>query len=107
MTELKCDFDSAALPREWWERLRVVMRAQRLTVDLVRVDRTTRGWHVLIVVRQRIAFARVVLIQSLLGSDWKRELFNSRRAIVWRHVPAFWRCRANVLYERHDRKVSI
>lgn len=107
MTELKCDYDRATLPREWWTRLRIVMRAHRLTVDLVRVDRTARGWHVVIVVRQRMEFTRVVLVQTLLGSDWKRELFNSRRAVVWRHVPEFWRCRANVLYERHNRNVLI
>lgn len=107
MTEIKCDYDRATLPREWWDRLRIVMRAQRLTVEYVRVDRTTRGWHVWVIVRQRMAFPRVILVQSLLGSDWKRELFNSRRAIAWRHVPEFWRSRANVLYERHERNVSI
>jgi hypothetical protein len=104
MTTLKLDFDGA-VPRDLLDRMRFVLRVHRLPVDVWSLRRTRRGWHVTIEVRRRVAFSRVVLVQALLGSDWKRETFNSRRAIAWRHVPAFWRQRANVLYRRHERSV--
>lgn len=101
-TTLMLDFDGP-VPRDWFDRVRFVARIHRLPVDVISLRRTRRGWHVRIDVPRRIAFTRVVLLQALLGSDWKRETFNSRRALAWRHVPAFWRQRANVLYRRHER----
>lgn len=106
MTEIKCDYDGA-LPRDLSKRIALVCRAHGLRVEVVRIRKTVRGWHVRITVRRRVAFWRVVLVQALLGSDWKRELYNSRRAIAWRSVPAFWRDRANVLYVRHHRGVIL
>jgi hypothetical protein len=106
VTTLKLDYDGA-FPRDFDARLALVCRVHRLAPVVVRIDRTRHGYHVVIVVRQRIAFTRVVLLQAVLGSDWKRELFNSRRALAWRHVPAFWRDRANVLYGRHHRSIRL
>jgi hypothetical protein len=42
----------------------------------------------------------VVLLQALLGSDWKRETFNYQRARVLRDAPMFWQLsdRWNVHY---------
>lgn len=105
-TTLKCDFDTT-IPRAFMARVAFVCRVQRCSVLWLEVHATRRGYHVIIVVRGRISFQRVVLIQALLGSDWKRELFNSRRATAWRNVPAFWRNRANVLYSRHHRSVTL
>lgn len=105
MTEIKCDFDGD-MPRDFAKRLGMVVRFQRLRVVHVRIDRTRHGWHVVVVVLNRVAFPRLVMLQAILGSDWKRELFNSRRALAWRRVPAFWRTRANVLYERHYKGVT-
>jgi hypothetical protein len=51
--------------------------------------------------------ARVITLQAVLGSDWKREAFNSARVIRTRNVPAFWRRRLNVLYVRHIRGVAL
>lgn len=106
MTALKCDYDGS-LPDDLQQRLIAVVAAHRLTVDCVSYYRTRRGWHVEVIVRQRVAFWRVVLVQCLLGSDWKRELFNSRRAMAWRNVPQFWRSRANVFYKRHFRRIAL
>lgn len=106
LTRLMCDFDGA-LPDDFAQRLVVVVAAHRLRVECVSYRKTRRGWHVVVTVRQRVAFWRVVLLQALLGSDWKRETFNSRRATAWRRVPPFWRSRANVLYLRHHRSVSL
>lgn len=105
MTILKVDYDGV-IPRDFDMRLSLIRRIHRLSFVVVRIDRTRHGYHVTVVVRQRVAFWRVILLQALLGSDWKRELFNSRRAIAWRRVPAFWRERANVLYQRHYRSVQ-
>lgn len=108
MTLLKCDYDHG-WPQDFAARLEMVARYQRLHVEYVRIERSGsgRGFHVVVAVRGRVAFARIVLLQALLGSDWKRELFNSRRALAWRHVPEFWRKRANVLYKRHTKGVDL
>jgi hypothetical protein len=106
MTFLKCDFDGA-IPADVSARLEMVVRLHRLTVDWIRVDRTRRGYHMVIRVRQRVALARVILLQAILGSDWKREAFNSSRVVRTRNVPAFWRRRINVLYSRHYRGVEL
>lgn len=103
MTVLKLDYDGS-FPRDFDKRLALVARVHHLSIALVRIDRTRHGYHALVWVRQRVSFARVVLLQSVLGSDWKRELFNSRRANAWRALPLFWRERANVLYQRHYRE---
>lgn len=102
MSVLKLDFDGS-FPRDFDKRLALVARVHRLSVTLVRIDRTRHGYHVVITVRQRLSPWRIVFAQAVLGSDWKREIFNSRRVIAWRTVPAFWRARWNVLYARHYR----
>lgn len=100
MTVLKCDFDGR-VPGLFTYRLAFVCRVHRLRVMWWEIHRTRNGYHVVIHVAQRVSFARVILLQAVLGSDWRRETFNSRRANAWRNVPAFWRNRANVLYQRH------
>jgi len=108
VTLLKCDYDGR-LPVDFTQRLEMLARYQRLRVEYLTVERSGsgRGFHVVVCVRNRMAFVRVVLCQALLGSDWKRELFNSRRALAWRHVPEFWRVRGNVLYKRHRKGVHL
>jgi hypothetical protein len=106
MTTLKLDFDGR-IPRDYARRLEFIVRAHRLRVLAERIDKTRNGYHVTLTVAGRVSFMRVILLQSLLGSDWKRETFNSRRAVAWRNVPEFWRVRANVLYVRHHRSVML
>jgi hypothetical protein len=84
----------------------MLVRVHRLRVEYVSTRRTVHGWHVVVCVRQRLSMLRVVCFQAILASDWRREIFNSRRAIAWRNVPDYWRGRANVLYERHYRERS-
>lgn len=105
MTNILCDFDGE-FPDDFVKRLELVSRLQRLRVQWWRVDRTRHGHHVVIAVSNRLGAVRVVLIQALLGSDWKRETYNSRRALL-RALPRFWRKRRNVLYHRHYRRVSV
>lgn len=108
MTELKVDYDGP-MPRDYSRRLEMIVRFHRLRVLYTAVERSGsgHGWHVRIGIAGRVSFMRVVLLQALLGSDWKRELFNSRRALAWRHIPTFWRHRANVLYKRHHKGVQL
>jgi hypothetical protein len=107
MTLLMCDYDRPTLPRDWWKRVQIVLRHQRVTVSWVRVDRTTNGWHVVIACNARMSMMRVVALQAVLGSDWKRENFNIQRATIARRLPPFWRERSNVLYHRHYREVEL
>lgn len=106
MTDIRLDFDGR-FPLDFDRRTALLCRVHRLTPVVIRVDRTRHGWHVIVTVAQRVAPMRVVLLQALWGSDWKRETFNSRRVMAWRHIPPFWRARWNVLYARHHRKVTV
>lgn len=76
------------------------LRRLGLHVRGMRWDRTRRGWHVLVWVRERLDLAAVVAVQVLGGSDREREIFNLYRAVRIHRAPALWRRRANVLYER-------
>lgn len=105
MTKLLCDYDGE-LPKDLSQRIEMVVRVQSLRVRYIRIDKTRHGYHMVMDVGNRLGFARTILLQALLGSDWKREAFNSRRANA-RHIPAFWRERRNVLYYRHYRGLSI
>lgn len=108
MTEtlIKCDFDGA-MPRDLAWRIRFALGAHGLR-PLWRCDRRTiHGWHVVIAVAGRVALWRVILLQAVLGSDWKREVYNSARVAHWRRVPPMWRSRINVLYLRHYRGVPV
>lgn len=106
MVTLKVDYDGR-IPARCLERVAVVCRVHRLRVVAVAFRRTAHGYHMTVEATGRVSFMRQVLIQSLLGSDWKREMYNSRRAVAWRNVPPFWRARANVLYTRHYHEVEI
>lgn len=104
-TLVKLDYDGR-MPRDFAARLEMALRVHRLAPEVMRIERSGggRGWHVVLVCRRRVAIMRLVAIQAALGSDWKREMFNSGRAAAWSRVPAFWRTRANVLYRRHFRE---
>lgn len=97
-----CDFDGP-LPVDVMKRIQMVARSHSIGAYAVAMERSGsgRGWHVTVVCGKRLSAMRVVALQAIIGSDWKRELFNSRRAAAWRRVPGFWRKRANVLYSRH------
>lgn len=107
MTELKLDFDSDRIPTDFMDRLRMLVRLHGFRVTAVAYRRSRHGWHVRVLLNQRIDFSFVVAFQAILGSDWKREAYNSRRAANWRDVSPFWRKRANVLYSRHYRSVTL
>lgn len=102
MNLLLLDLDGP-LPANIDWRIRLVCWMQSLRVVWIRYDRTRRGWHVVVCLRRPLGFQRRILLQSLCGSDWVRESWNAARALHWRDVPPFWRCRGNVLYHSHCR----
>lgn len=100
MPLLYVDIDGA-LPPDMLERIRWTCAVLQWPVAGVRMDRTRRGWHVVVNVRRRLAPLQIVAAQAVLGSDPRRETFNLQRATAYESLPRFWRARWNVLYDRH------
>lgn len=106
MTRILCDFDGR-LPRDLTARLSFVARALELRVAYYRIDKTRHGFHVIVECGARLSPVEIVLTQTLLGSDWKRETFNARRVRLLKQYPRFWGKRWNVLYGTHTRNVAL
>lgn len=101
MTVIKLDYDHKRLPRDYSDRIGACNRL--LSLGLVRdaIEETRRGWHISLYVRRRLSPLEIVALQAILGSDWKRELFNLARARGLAAAPSFWRKdRWNVFYAR-------
>lgn len=101
MTNIKLDFDG---PEPDFERIFNSIRLQGLSTVAMRLSRSRNGgWHVLIVINENLWDAEIVALQSICGSDWKREGFNLLRARRIRELPEdekeFWKDRWNVLFE--------
>lgn len=106
MTLLYLDIDGP-LPKGLEMRVQMVCDMMAWPIEAIRLDRTRRGWHVVVAVKRRIAAASVVAAQAIMGSDWKREMFNLQRVRKLRSVPKRWRSQWNVLYETHQRNVLL
>lgn len=99
-TLIKCDYDGE-LPDDLYYRITWTFGLLRLAVEGVSIDRTRRGYHVVILVARRVSAHRVVAIQAILGSDPQREAFNLVRASGLHKIPPDQRGWWNVLYKRH------
>lgn len=97
MTKLLLDFDGPIPARFDWQ-LAEVCRCLVLKCQWWRVSRSKRGWHICVSLKGRIAPISVVAIQAILGSDWRREMFNLYRARRLRRMDPWWRDKWNVLY---------
>lgn len=104
MTLLYLDIDGP-LPAGWMDRIVWACRVWGWPIEAIRIDRTRHGYHVVVGVRRRLAAARIVAAQAILGSDPKREAYNLMRVARLGQVPRFWRTRWNVLYVKHYRPV--
>lgn len=62
----------------------------------VRYDRTKRGWHVVIRLSKTLTPIEIVALQSVLGSDSRRESLNLMRVLHGGGYDKRW----NILYER-------
>ncbi len=61
----------------------------------IRIDRTRHGWHVVVCFNRRFTAIETVAIQSVLGSDLKRETYNLARVMSGKRSR-----RWNLLFER-------
>lgn len=98
-TRLKVDLDGT-LPRDLDERLHWCLRIMGVRVEWWSVRRTRRGWHVEVELRGRLHPWKVVALQAILGSDYRRETFNLRRVWNWRGLDSAARKHWNVLFTR-------
>lgn len=106
MTLLYLDIDGP-IPKGLIARVTMCCRLWHWTLEAIRVDRTRRGWHVIVSIAQRIRPALIVAAQAILGSDLNREMFNLMRVQCLPEIPKFWRSRWNVLYTTHQRGVEF
>lgn len=97
---LRLDYDRPRPPRDSYRRIVAALRWLRLRPLALVYRRTVRGWHVKIALARRCAPLVVVALQSILGSDPKRETFNLVRARALPRVPHGWRDRYSVLFGR-------
>ena len=107
MTLLYLDIDRPRLPAKTMAWIVQCCRIWDWQLEAVRFDKTRRGWHVIIAVAVDLEPALVVLGQAIMGSDLKREAFNTMRLMQLYAQPAFWRDRFNVLYVNHVRGVQL
>jgi hypothetical protein len=79
-----------------------VLRMCGLHVQYMRDDRTRKGWHRIIKVREKLSPAELVALQACLGSDRRREGLNLMRLLRTRKrgLSNFERGRWNILYSR-------
>lgn len=111
---LMLDFDSYEAYREFPMRARFLARWLDLPLTLFRIHRrrTARGWHVVVYAAadlwedtwpgSRPQPRNIVIAQAILGSDWKREIFNFVRVLHLHEAPKSWQKtgRWNTLYTR-------
>lgn len=67
-------------------------------------NRTRRGWHLIVRLREKLTDGEIIAAQAILGSDLARERLNLSRAISIRLRPSkFWRRRINLLFQKKVR----
>lgn len=76
---VKLDFDYRKNFQTLVKRLKFFEYLDIFHVKRIVVHRTVRGYHVRIVVDRKFEPVEIVLIQALLGSDYKREVLNFER----------------------------
>lgn len=99
--KILCDFDTPDVPRP---AIFSLCRTIGVCVEFVRFDRTRRGWHCVIKLRQKLTNAERIAASAILGSDPARARLDLCRAISIRLYPSkFWEKRISVLFERKVR----
>lgn len=95
-TIARLDYDSREELRAGIERMRFVLSLARSNGFnpgriVLKRHRTRRGWHVELLARIQLRPVEMVALQSLLGSDYRREAFNLFRSLALPSAPGFWR----------------
>jgi hypothetical protein len=89
------DIDTPRCPT--LNRVRRVSRRLNIRPVFVRYDRTAKGWHIVTRWNRNFSNLELVALQAVLGSDWKREVFNLARVLSGK---AERTNRWNILFER-------
>ena len=116
-SEIKLDFDnylSQQLIRFIRSRWRFLFRFRwpgfgRLRVKGVDVRKTRHGYHIRILVKNRIPSRELNFLQLALGSDYRRECMNLRRIIAIKRMKSWnilFRCKFNGRWKVTSRETS-
>lgn len=100
MNVLLLDYDSVDDAAHALTRLPLVANQTGVRVQAISYEYSSskRGVHVVVFLKDFLPAFQVVLLQSLCGSDWRRETFNQFRVRNLARARAFWRKRWNVFY---------
>lgn len=95
-----CDYDGR-LPRRLLSIVRAVANICNLHVHWIRIDRTRRGYHMIVHWNIPLLPAEQVALQFALGSDNRRETLNLMRVIsLSRHPSEAGKRGWNLLFSR-------
>jgi hypothetical protein len=94
------DFDYRRTPR--LAQIFVGLRLCGLHVIRMRDDRTRKGWHRIITLRESLSPCEIIALQAVLGSDRRRENLNLMRYMRTRDygMSKYQGKRWNILYAR-------
>lgn len=96
--KILADFDAPEIPTPV---LFSLAHTLGLTVKWWRYDRTRKGWHLIVKLRQRLTPGELIAASLILGSDTARARLDLCRAISVRlHPSKFWERRISLLFER-------
>lgn len=97
MPIIKIDYDTH---KKTFNRINNVIYFLRLDVYDCKVQRTKRGWHVELYIKNKVNDWELVILQLLMQSDYKREMFNLLRVHSGKFKNQSW----NVLFKK---KVTV
>ena len=93
-----CDYDGD-LPKDIADRVHSLARMLDARVEWMRIDRTARGWHLVVEWNRDFEPAQTIALQAILGSDPKREALNLWRVLSGIRTEGQKKC-WNILYRR-------
>lgn len=102
---IKIDYDTH---KKTFARINNVIYFLRLDVVDCQVQRTRHGYHVQLEIRNKVNDFEIIILQCLMQSDYKREMFNLLRVHSGKFPKQSW----NVLFKKKwsfdlkQRKVS-
>lgn len=74
-----------------------------LNPEYFMLQRTRKGWHIIIVFDRELLPPEIIALQAILGSDLKREALNMTRWLgvrsKYNKLPKFWQNRWNLLFK--------
>lgn len=79
--ELKLDFDKKFDRRGFFKRLHVLMKLFNFKIKINEEKKTRHGCHIRLWMSKKFENKDIVFFQLLLGSDWRREMFNYYRVL--------------------------